>query len=221
MFYTYPKVCKTIKKEQALKKTRQEAEETRKAILQSALDLFYEKGYSKATFEQIAAHIGLTKGAVYWYFKNKPDLVAAIINDYCEKRIKYLEQKVPSLIHFKDIETYFLTAADFILSDENALKLVFFLSLQMEWSETIITKVMEAIKQNMASSFEYVKEALGDMQKRGEIKKGVDVYLLTSIIFNSWTGNLEAYLSKKNPIDLKMVVQQNFDLLFNGLNGKD
>ena len=111
--------------------------------MQSALDLFYQKGYSKTTFDEIASRIELTKGAVYWHFKNKPDLVAALINDYVEKKNEYLQQKVPMLNQFKDIETYFLATADFILGDENALKLAFFLSLQMEWSETIITKASD------------------------------------------------------------------------------
>ena len=204
-----------------MKRTKEEALETRQAILQSALDLFYQKGYSKTTFEQIALRIGLTKGAVYWYFKNKPDLVVALINEYVEKKKKYLEQKVPFLKHFKDIEAYFLATTDFILSDKNALKLAFFLSLQMEWSETIMTKVLEEISQNTANSFEHVRKALSEMQKKGDIRADIDVQMLTSILFNTWCGHLEAYLSKKCPIDLKIMVQKSFDLFFNGLMRKD
>ena len=64
-----------------MRKTKEEAEATRQAILQSAMDTFYEKGYSKTTFDEIAKRINLTKGAVYWHFRNKPDLIAAIINE--------------------------------------------------------------------------------------------------------------------------------------------
>ncbi|MBR2299474.1 MAG: TetR family transcriptional regulator [Alphaproteobacteria bacterium] len=204
-----------------MKRTKEEALETRQAILQSALDLFYQKGYSKTTFEEIATRINLTKGAVYWNFKNKPDLVIALINAYVEKKKKYLEQKVAFLKHFKDIETYFLATTDFILGDENALKLAFFLSLQMEWSETIITKVLENMSQNTASSFEYIKTALVNMQKNGDIRTDIDVQILTSILFNTWCGHLEAYLSKKCSIDLKTMVQKSFDVLLNGLKRKD
>ncbi len=44
------------------RKTREETENTRAQILQSALDCFYEKGFSRTTFEDIAARINLTKG---------------------------------------------------------------------------------------------------------------------------------------------------------------
>lgn len=200
-----------------MKRTKEEAEITKQAIVQSALDLFYEKGYSKTTFEQISARIGLTKGAVYWYFKNKPELVAALINSYMERKMKYLHQKVPELKHFKDIENYFLTTADFLLNDENALKVAFFLSLQMEWSASIITKVLEGVRENMRDCFEYTKQAVILMQKNGEIRNDFDAELIVSVILNLWTGSLEAYLSKRCLTDLKSMTQKSFDLLFNGL----
>lgn len=200
-----------------MKKTRQQAEETRKAILQSALDLFYEKGYSKTTFELISSRINLTKGAVYWYFKNKPDLLAAIINTYIERKMAYLNQKVAHLEHLSDIKNYFAAAADFLLADENAYKMAFFLSLQMEWSASNITKVMEGVSKNTKYCFEYLKEALSKMQKNGEIRSDIEPDMLSSIIFNLWTGNVEACLSKRNKTNLKIVVQKSFDLLFNGL----
>lgn len=189
--------------------------------MQSALDLFYQKGYSKTTFDEIASRIELTKGAVYWHFKNKPDLVAALINDYIAKKNQFLKQKNLALNQFKDIEAYFLATADFILGDENALKLAFFLSLQMEWSETIITKVMEKIGQNKKFIFLYLKDSLVLMQKNGEIREDIDTDILSSLIINLWTGNLEAYLSKRCSVDLKVMIKKSFDLLFNGLKGKE
>ena len=205
------------KKSIVLKKTVEEALETKRSILQSALDLFYQKGYSKTTFEEISARIGLTKGAVYWYFKNKPELVAALINMYVERKTAYLNAKVPNLGCFDDIKHYFLATSDYILGDENALKLAFFLSLQMEWSQSIITKVMEKIHENMAHSFELIKDALLDMQKNGQIRDDTDAALIAEIIFNSWTGNLEAFFSKRSSTDLKIMIEKSFDLLFNGL----
>lgn len=200
-----------------MKKTKQQAEETRKAILQSALDLFYEKGYSKTTFELISSRIGLTKGAVYWYFKNKPDLLVAIINTYIERKMAYLNAKVPHLEHIEDIQNYFLAAADFLLGDENAYKTAFFLSLQMEWSASNITRVMEGVSKNAQHCFEYLKGALTAMQKNGEIRSNQEPDMLSSIIFNLWAGNVEACLSKRDKTDLKVMVQQSFDILFNGL----
>lgn len=57
------------------RKTKVEAEETHQRILRAALDVFAAEGYERATFEDVAHRIRLTKGAVYWHFKNKPELL--------------------------------------------------------------------------------------------------------------------------------------------------
>ena len=50
------------------RRTKEEAEKTRKRIMASALSLFAKRGYDRTTFNDIAARLGLTKGAVYWHF---------------------------------------------------------------------------------------------------------------------------------------------------------
>ncbi|MBQ6914751.1 MAG: TetR family transcriptional regulator, partial [Kiritimatiellae bacterium] len=52
------------------KKTREDALKTRTRILASALSLFARKGYDHTTFNDIAARLKLTKGAVYWHFES-------------------------------------------------------------------------------------------------------------------------------------------------------
>lgn len=44
-------------------------------ILQSALRLLAKKGYHGTTMEEIASHLLMTKGSLYYYFKDKQDLV--------------------------------------------------------------------------------------------------------------------------------------------------
>lgn len=56
------------------RKTKEEAEKTRQALLASAFKVFNEKGYGKTTLQDIAEDSGVTRGAVYWHFKNKTDL---------------------------------------------------------------------------------------------------------------------------------------------------
>ena len=50
-------------------------------VLSAALRLFVSKGYENATIDTIAAEAGLTKGAVYFYFKGKAALLHALLDD--------------------------------------------------------------------------------------------------------------------------------------------
>lgn len=63
-----------------MRRTKEEAEKTRCAILEAAETLFLEKGVAHTSLEHIARHAGVTRGAVYWHFANKADLFNAMLN---------------------------------------------------------------------------------------------------------------------------------------------
>ena len=54
----------------------QQSAVTRKAILTSGLKLFAKYGFSTTSIDDIARAAGITKGAVYWHFRDKADLFA-------------------------------------------------------------------------------------------------------------------------------------------------
>lgn len=61
------------------RKTKEEAEKTRSQILDSAEVLFQAQGVSRTSLQAIAAHAGITRGAIYWHFKDKGDLFNAMV----------------------------------------------------------------------------------------------------------------------------------------------
>jgi len=65
----------------------------RKQILDAAKRLFYEKGFSAATIEDIAQEAELSPAAIYLYFKNKDDLYASLnlqLLEYLAERLEGL-----------------------------------------------------------------------------------------------------------------------------------
>lgn len=63
-----------------MRRTKEDAHKTRAAILEAAECLFLEKGVAHTSLEHIAKQAGVTRGAVYWHFKNKADLFHAMLN---------------------------------------------------------------------------------------------------------------------------------------------
>jgi AcrR family transcriptional regulator len=59
-----------------LAKTNRGAQ-TRALILETALDLFKERGYEQTTMRAIAEHAGVALGNAYYYFKSKEHLIQA------------------------------------------------------------------------------------------------------------------------------------------------
>ncbi|MBS7690814.1 TetR family transcriptional regulator [Pseudomonas lalucatii] len=63
-----------------MRRTKEQAEQTRCAILAAAETLFLQQGVAHTSLEQIARQAGVTRGAVYWHFANKADLFNALLN---------------------------------------------------------------------------------------------------------------------------------------------
>ena len=60
------------------RKTKEDAETTRRTIINAARAVFFECGVSRSSLEKIAEAAGVTRGAVYWHFKDKAALFYAM-----------------------------------------------------------------------------------------------------------------------------------------------
>jgi TetR/AcrR family acrAB operon transcriptional repressor len=63
-----------------VRKTKEEALATRGRILDAAERLFQARGVSATSLHHIAEEAGVTRGAVYWHFKDKGDLFDALLS---------------------------------------------------------------------------------------------------------------------------------------------
>ena len=52
---------------------------TRERLLKSAFELVIRDGFAEVTMDQVAAHAGMTKGAIYGNFQDKEDLMLAMV----------------------------------------------------------------------------------------------------------------------------------------------
>ncbi|EGH41622.1 regulatory protein, TetR [Pseudomonas syringae pv. pisi str. 1704B] len=67
-----------------VRRTKEEAQITRSQILEAAEQAFYERGVARTTLADIATLAGVTRGAIYWHFNNKADLVQAMLDSLQE-----------------------------------------------------------------------------------------------------------------------------------------
>jgi AcrR family transcriptional regulator len=58
---------------------RRTGKESKESILEAAIKVFSEKGYSQTTIREVAKEAGISVGGVYIYFKNKEDLYATLL----------------------------------------------------------------------------------------------------------------------------------------------
>ncbi len=64
-----------------VKRTREEAQATRESLLVAALQVFRERGVAHTRLVDVAERAGVTRGAIYWHFRDKAELFQAV----CER----------------------------------------------------------------------------------------------------------------------------------------
>jgi len=79
------------------RKTKEEAEKTFHALLEAAASLFTKQGVANTTLNEIAKEAGLTRGAVYWHFQGKDDIIRALWETYTMPKIEPLDERMLAL----------------------------------------------------------------------------------------------------------------------------
>ena len=199
-----------------VRRTKEEAEQTRKDILQASLNMFCEKGYNKTTLDDIAKSINLTKGAIYWYFDNKPAILKAIMVEDFENISKQLASYIPTLQNIEDLKKYYMFLAEKVDTDINFRKFLYFIFLQMEWSTGLINSFQDIIEELSMTPIITIEKVLLASQKCGQITSNLDVKVAASTIHAMWVGLLFNKLHHQQN-SLGCMVNYSFDLVLNAL----
>lgn len=76
-------------------------ERNRRKIVEAANLLFYQKGYSRTSFTDVATMSEIPKGNFYFYFKSKDQLLTAVIDSkfsFIKAKLQEYEQGYPTAI---------------------------------------------------------------------------------------------------------------------------
>src|SRR5512136_605263 len=89
--------------------------DTSRRILTQAMKIFLRKGYHGTSIDDITRAAKLTKGALYWHFKGKEDLLKKIVEEY---ETQFLDGMIQTVTEakggvFEKIEKYFRYNAEF------------------------------------------------------------------------------------------------------------
>ena len=85
-----------------VRRTKEAARETREQILNAASKVFCDNGFANSSLEDVATEANVTRGAIYWHFKNKTDIFEALHDELrcplIELLLRDLEEDHPSPI---------------------------------------------------------------------------------------------------------------------------
>lgn len=109
--------------------------EKRTLIMETALRLFANHGYSNTSISQIAKEAKISKGLMYNYFDSKESLLKSILNDLADEFSKNIDPNKDKIITEEEALNFVDSTFELIENKRETLKLYFQLSFQPEVAE--------------------------------------------------------------------------------------
>jgi len=181
------------------KRTKQEAMETRSRILESALDIFCMKNYSTVTIEEIADKANVTKGAVYWHFKSKNDILMHILDrmDHIDES-KFIDICGPPG-SIEEINSYYKKVLTLLSRDPHCKKIHMLMFRKSEWPKELQDSVDRMVKNNFERERKMLAAILLKAQKENKVRKDIspdDVSMeLTAVLYGLFIMQLSDMIS--------------------------
>lgn len=123
---------------------------TREKLLESAKKEFLEKGYMKASLRTICRNVGVTTGALYFFFQNKEDLLVAIAEETLNKLTEMLQSHLSvELVN----NTESALTGDASEDVQSAKEIVHYLYQHYDVCQILLTKSQGSIYENIVDRF--------------------------------------------------------------------
>jgi AcrR family transcriptional regulator len=158
-------------------------EAAKEKIIQSAFQVFTKKGYQTTTMDDIAKEVGVSKAALYQYFKNKKELLNEIVLSY---HIMFREV-IRAALERQDSDSQNLAE-----EVQGALLKKYRLHHEMLFEVIAIAAHDEEIKQSLKSEYEkdtvLLKELLQKLLDSGKIATKIDAETLSQLFIALYVG---------------------------------
>src|SRR3546814_17346045 len=137
-----------------MRRKKEEGLENRERMLDAAERIYYGRGVSRTTLDQIARAASVTRGAVYWHFQNKSDLFNAAVERVRMPMESAFYQIVESADTLEDLERHCAASLVDIQRNERLRRVYTVLLMNCEYKEdmeSIIDRERAAKKQRTKS----------------------------------------------------------------------
>lgn len=184
------------------KKTKAEALKTRQHLIETAIIEFATRGVGNTTLNDIADAAQVTRGAIYWHFRNKTELFNDVWQQQPPLRDLIQPRLSPSLTlnPFQQLREKLIVALQYIAEIPRQQALLQILYHKCEFQEGMVSE--QEIRRNMGFCQPALREALQTSMAAGLISPSLDLDMSVIIICGSFSGILKNWLMNPASYDL-------------------
>ncbi len=188
----------------------------RAEIMDAAMLLFMEKGYANTTTQDIVDKVNISRGLLYYHFKNKEDILYCLVERYSEKLLRDIHvivndddktaiEKIRAFIDATIIST------DNVSAEGTELQK----TVDLEENRYMLDKLSHKLIEKLTIYFERIINQ-GITEKVFSVKYPSETaeFLMTAYVFVS--NNIGIITSKKEPVKeylnaFKIMLEQNLN----------
>lgn len=188
-----------------MRRTKQEAARTRSAIVDAALACFDRHGIAQTTLDQIAAAAGVTKGAIYWHFSGKREILHTIREGVS---LPLLDRADVALLHGGErpaldrIERFLADTLELLGGDRRTRTAMSVMQFKCEYVDDLAAELDDGVRNSsrLARAFE---TAYAEARKAGALAPGCapKAAALDTLVF--LTGLLRLWLLDKGALGVR------------------
>ncbi|MGM0421619.1 MAG: TetR family transcriptional regulator [Pseudomonadota bacterium] len=178
-----------------VRRTKEQALETRSRIMDAAISVFVDYGIAKASLNEIADRAGVSRGAVYWHFKNKLDIFEALDNQLhnslLEIILKDLEKDHPQPL--KQLENLCIELLLGLERDQKTRDVMTIFLLKSDYAGEM-ARFQDQHNEKKAQNFALFHRYFEKAQDKGHLSKDADPKILTTALSCYVSGIADEYI---------------------------
>lgn len=195
-----------------VRRTKEEAQETRAQILEAAEKAFHKRGVARTTLADIAKLAGVTRGAIYWHFNDKAELVEAMLESLHEPldalaRASESEDEVDPLGCMRKLLVQLMHQ---MVLDPKTRRINEILHHKCEFTDDMC-EIRQQRQHSTVDCHAHIALSLGNAVKRGQLPDNVDPERAALAIYAYIDGLIRRWLLLPESFDLLGEAEQWID----------
>jgi AcrR family transcriptional regulator len=188
-------------------------EEAREQILLATIKLLGTKGYANMSMNDIVAESGISKGGIYWHFKNKDAIIEAALVSMLDAQLAFIEGQLAGTDPARDKLRRIFGIAHLVGEESTPPPLDFFTLAARD------AALMEQVRRYVHAYQERIAQVIQQGIDSGELSS-VDPRMTALNLLSVLEGVLLIGLTVQ-PETLASQVDQAVELIFRGLLNKE
>jgi TetR/AcrR family acrAB operon transcriptional repressor len=200
-----------------VRKTKEDTQQTYDALLNAAEQVFCEKGVSKSTLNDVACAAGMTRGAIYWHFKDKKELFHAL----CDRAFLPMETLLNEIMNssiddpiatIRRLNLHFIRQVTINPRQTKVFDIIFHRCEKTAEMQSFIQE-----RNSRAECIDRIAKIFKEAVKKGALPANTDIAIVVQINHAFLIGLVHEWLIDPSAYDLSVHAETMIDVLMAGL----